>query len=264
MGTALAQHDDHQHSDDGVADGPCITGFESEDLDIACGDTDTLETIQQYLDDNDCDGYCHAHGGEIMFHPDDDELEEGFTCFQAFSLLVQYHDYCPTGSVDEEMFHDYLEECPDCKQEHYYHDGAPECSGDLMCMDTVAQELAVNYVSVNCVDSCDGNCTAMWQAVEGYHRMCAHEELSVLFDTIYDTAFEATLANGCGEDIYCNVPWEANYTADCSSDANSDYFEYLTEYGVLDVDAITEGSSGVQRVLIGAAASLSVAAVLFV
>merc|ERR1719203_2303395 len=115
VATGLAQHDGHQHSDDGVADCPCITGFSSDELSISCDDSSTLMAIQNYLDANDCASYCHAHGGVGMFHPDDDELEEGFTCFQAFSLLVQYHDYCPMGSVDEELFHEYLEECPDCK-----------------------------------------------------------------------------------------------------------------------------------------------------
>jgi len=266
VAAAVAQHDDHQHSDDDVADCSCITGYDTDTLEEAvCDDTDTLEAIQQYLEDNDCTQYCHLHGDHGMWHEasDDSDVEESFDCLQAFSLLVQYHDFCPTGSVDEEMFHEYLEVCPDCKQEHYYHSGAPECSGDLMCMDTAAQEMAVTYVSNNCVDSCEGNCTEVWQMVEGYHRMCAHGDLSEAFELIYDSAFEETV---CGEDIYCNVPWEANYTADCSSDANEDYAGFLETYGTLDVDAITDeySSGAVQHVVIGLVAVLSVASVFFV
>lgn len=264
IATALAQHDNHQHSDDSVADCSCITGIDTEELDISCDDTSTLESIQSYLENNDCIGYCHAHGGMTMFHLDDDDAAESFTCFQAFSLLVQYHDYCPTGSFNVELFYELLEECPDCKQEHYYQEGAPECSGMLDCDDTEDQESIVTYVSENCVDSCEGNCTEVWQMVEGYRRMCAHGELSTEFEVIFDSAIEATLANGCGEDIYCNVPWEANYTADCTSDANSEYAGYLDDYGELDVDAITTGESGVRRVVIGLALILSAAAVFFV
>jgi len=164
----------------------------------------------------------------------------GFRCFQAYTLLVQYHDYCITGSVNESLLHHYFEICPDCQQQHHYIEDADDCDGDLDCTDTDAQESAVKYVNSTCITSCDGNCTEVWQMVDGYHRMCAHSDLSEEFDTLYAAlSWDETVCNE--EEIHCNVPWEANYTANCDSEVNEEYTEMWEEYGDFNADDTADG-----------------------
>merc|ERR1719499_608036 len=247
-------HHDHDHSHTGdTPDCECITGLTTDDLDIACNDSETLTEIQHYLVENDCIDWCELHNGTQEWNAnywmelDDDtdtdtdhdhdhnaEGEEpGWICFQAFSLLNQYHDYCPSGAINETLFHIFLDVCPDCIGETHYDEDAVDCDMTLNCTDGAAQLSAINYVSNNCMDSCDGNCTTVWQTVEGYHQICDHDDLSEEFDTIFDNlAYEET---ACGEDIHCNVVG-ADEDADCTADENEWYYEHLLEYGVLDLD----------------------------
>merc|ERR1712013_338674 len=248
-------HDDHDHEDE--ADCACITGFDTTDLDVSCDDLETITSIQQYLTDNDCADVCHDHDGEKEFHYED---EASFVCFQAWSLVVQYHNRCPTGSVDEDVYHNFLDVCPGCHQSYYVHDGAPNCTiAESVCENAAEQVGAVEFVRDNCVDTCDGNCTAVWQMVESIHLLCDHDDLSVEFEEIFESGIED---NACGEAIYCNVIDEEG-DANCSSHANEDFAGYLDMYGPVDVDEIT-GSSGAQQMIAGAAAVLSVLAVFFV
>ena len=233
-------HDDghagHQHNDDSVADCSCITGITTDELN--CDDAaNEIDDLQTYLTDNECDKYCHHE----MFHGDDDE---SFECFQVFALVLQYHDYCETGTVDEELIHEYLEVCPDCKQEHYYVEGAVECDGSLNCTDTTAQDTDIEFVFNNCdAAACGDGCIDRWRRVEGYHRMCDHHDLSEEFDKLYDDL----LGESACTNISCNVPWEEDYTPNCSSSANSDYTALLTDFGPLDTsDIVTDDTTTIQ------------------
>ena len=103
FGVALSQHDGHQHADNSTRDCSCTTGWETSDL--TCSDS-SISAVESYIANNDCDptGYCMVHhmgdmGHHLMYTGSDDE--DDFACFQAYSLLVQYHDYCLSGSVDE-------------------------------------------------------------------------------------------------------------------------------------------------------------------
>lgn len=223
----LAQHDhdhDHDHSAaEGTPDCECVNGLTTEDLDIACADEDQLNDIQDYLVDNDCISFCVDQA--INFEDYDPELP-AWRCFQMFSLVNQYHDYCPSGAINETLFHIYLDECPDCTGATHYDPDAPDCDMTLNCSDATAQLEAITYVSDSCIETCEGNCTTLWQEVEAYHQICDHDDLSEAFDTIFDNlAYDET---ACGEDVHCNVV--ANATeVDCSSDSNAYYFEHLSE-----------------------------------
>jgi len=231
----LLQHDGHQHTDDDIRDCECTSGYETSDLDSDCSSS-SINEVESYLFTNECTQYCESHdmmGDVHLMYTGDDE--DGFRCFQAYTLLVQYHDYCITGSVNESLLHHYFEVCPDCQQEHHYIEGADECDAALDCTDSTAQEDAVQFVSENCIESCDGNCTDLWKEVDGYHRMCAHGDLSEEFDTLYvSLSWDETVCNAT--EIHCNVPWEANYTANCSSEVNEEYTTMLSEYGDFTVD----------------------------
>merc|ERR1719499_1772499 len=253
-------HHDHDHSHDGdTPDCECITGLTTDDLDVACNDTETLTEIQHYLVDNHCIDWCELHNGTQEWnanywmelagdtdsdtdhdHDHDDHNAEGeepgWICFQAFSLLNQYHDYCPSGAINETLFHIFLDVCPDCIGDTHYDEDAADCDMTLNCSDGNAQLSAINYVSNNCMDTCDGNCTTVWQMVEGYHQICDHDDLSEEFDTIFDNlAYDET---ACGEDVYCNVV--GNTTVNCSSTSNGYYLEHLLELGNLTDTVIDE------------------------
>jgi len=235
VSAALAQHDhDHDHgSPEGTPDCHCVNGLTPDDLDIACDDDEQLVDIQAYLVDNDCKGYCEDQ--EIHFEEHDPELP-AWRCFQMFSLVNQYHDYCPSGAINETLFHIYLDECPDCIGETHYDEDAPDCDMTLNCTDGNAQLTAINYVVNNCIDTCEGNCTTVWQTVEGYHQICDHDDLSEEFDEIFDNlAYDET---ACGEDVHCNVV--SNATTNCSSTANAYYLEHLLELGNLTEDVIQD------------------------
>merc|ERR1719410_1123066 len=249
-------HSGHQHTSD-IQDCECITGYTTENLAENC-DNAPIVQLQEYMMENNCDSVCHLHGDEQEY---EGTTEADFRCFQAYTLLLQYHDYCPSGAINESLLHDYLEVCPDCLQKHYQYENTPECDGGLNCTDTTAQETEIQFVSQNCVDTCEkSECAESWQVVEGYHRMCAHDELSEEFDTLYDSlAFAET---ECGEDIHCNVPWEEDYSADCSSELNEDWTAYVTQYGELDLDKHI--LSGTARMITACAFVVSFAAVFFV
>ena len=227
-------HSGHQHTSDDIYDCECTTGITTNNLD--CDDIDEhLDGLQKYLSDNDCDQYCM----NFMFHGN---TEVAFRCFQVFTILVQHHDYCESGTVNETLFHHYLEKCPDCLQQHHYVAGAEECDGGLNCTDTDAQENDVQYILDHCVSACnDSQCNSTWKTVQGYHRMCAHNELSEEFDSLYDqAAFSKTVCNS----IECNVPWEANYTVNCSNSNNMPYMILIKEFGDLDIDELLDESKG--------------------
>ena len=113
-------HDSHDHDHDHdheYADCECVTGVPTDDLDCDGDEFDEeLEGVQHYLTENNCKQYC-----------DDGDYtgtnEAGFICLQTWFLLGQFHDYCVSGSVNESLFHDYLDVCPDCAQEFFYYEG---------------------------------------------------------------------------------------------------------------------------------------------
>merc|ERR1712154_144068 len=164
----------------------------------------------------------------------DGDSEAAWRCFQTFTLWVQYHNYCPTGAINETLFHDYLDYCPMCYQEHFQIEGAPECDSSLNCTNLDAQVTEIKFVNANCIDACtNSECEPAWQTVEGYHRVCDHEELSETFDTLFDQlAFENTAC----DNVHCNVIAEEGYEAVCTSDVNSEWNAFLEKYGPLDVD----------------------------
>jgi len=262
LSATLAEEDDHDHDHDheDEADCSCISGLFFDDLvtDIACDDSDSITAMQQYLVDNDCSDYCHVHDDEKEYHHED---AASFMCYQTWAVVVQYHNQCPSGSVDEDVYHDFLDACPDCHEAYYVHPNAPNCTiEESVCENADEQVGAVTYVRDNCVDACDGNCTVMWQMVESIHLLCDHDDLSVEFEEIFESGIEDTV---CGDAIYCNVI-EDEGDANCSSHANEEFDEYRVEYGALDVNAVLEaGSSGAAQLVFGMAAALSVVAALF-
>lgn len=263
-------HDDHDHDDHDHegADCSCITGYDADDLfgdDMVtdCDDTDSITALQNYLESDLCQdnlsSYCHAHGDENEYHHVN---EQSFLCFQTWSLVVQIHNICPTGAVDEDKYHDFLDSCPNCESEFYVHEGAPNCTiTDTICSDTDTQTDLVNFVSNNCVTECAlANCSTVWQTVEGIHLLCDHDDFADTFEELFEEAIETTV---CGEEIYCNVIEDHDHMANCSAGLNEEIEEYFTEFGALDVDAIIEAgmdSSSAQKLVIGVAAVLSLAA----
>lgn len=258
-----AQHSGHQHTSE-IPDCECTTGISTDDLDIMCDGSSSdgsssLEQLQAYLVENNCDQYCAVH---TMMNEDHmmyiGTTEPAFKCFQAYTNLIQYHDFCPSGSVNETLLHLYLSKCPDCLQKHYEYESAAECDGALNCTDIADQEYEISFIQTNCITACGTGCTDAWQTVEGYHRMCAHTELSEEFDTLYDSlAWTETV---CTEtEIHCNVPWEDDYEADCSSDLNKEYKSKLDMYGEFDLD-----ESGISKHFTVFAGILSVFATFFV
>ena len=232
-------HSGHQHTSDSIYDCECTTGITTDMLD--CDDiNEHLNGLQKYLVYNKCDQYC-------MNLEYIGNTENEFKCFQVFTILVQYHDYCESGTVNETLFHEYLENCPDCLQKHYYHPDAEECDGSLNCTDINDQQIKVQYILNNCVDSCGINCNETWKIVEGYHRACEHNQLSEEFDTLFD---EAVFKNTVCEGIECNVPWEVNYTVNCSESVNIKYMLLNMEYGDLVIDVILDESKGINQYII--------------
>ncbi len=230
-------HDGHQHSSEDLYDCQCTTGYTVES-DIKCGEaTKIISGLESYLVENKCDAYCanEAYTGST---------EDEFKCFQAFTLVIQYHNYCEFGTVNETLIHEYLEKCPDCKEQHHQHEGAPDCDGSLKCTNTTDQVAKIMFVKNNCVTTCDDAlCVPSWQTVEGYHRACSHHELSEEFDEIFDSLLSTTSV--C-DNIYCNVPWEQDYTANCTSEVNHEYEHEFEEYGKLDLEkdiGITDGAA---------------------
>ena len=239
----------------------CITGFTFDELDIACDDLESITSIQQFLVDNECSNACELRDGKNQYNHAD---AASFECFQAWSLVVQYHNQCPTGSVDEDMYHTFHDVCPDCLEPYYVHEGAPNCTlaNASVCQNAAEQVGAVTYVRDNCVDACEGNCTAAWQMVESIHLLCDHNDLSVEFDEIFESGIEDTV---CGDAIYCNVIDDGE-DANCGSLANVDFAEYVDEYGALDVDSIVgdDDNSGAPELIFGMAAALSAVSAFFV
>ena len=122
-----------------------------------------------------------------------------------------------------------------------------ECKSAVFCIRSIPKVLN------NCITECDGNCTSVWQIVDGYHRMCAHEELSEEFDTLYDElSWDETVCDSTA--IHCNVPWEEDYEADCESVTNENvlYYPLLTSFGKFDPDQ----SAAADTVLITAVMSV--------
>ena len=111
---------DHDHDHDGEnADCVCATGVSRSEID--CDDPDhALEGIQHYLQENNCKQYCE----DGYLHADEaDDEEAAFLCLQVWFLMGQYHDYCISGAVNETLFHEYLEVCPDCNEEFFEYEG---------------------------------------------------------------------------------------------------------------------------------------------
>merc|ERR1712241_400137 len=190
----------------------------------------------------------HAHGDELEYHHDD---EASWRCFQTWTLWVQYHNYCPSGAVNETLFHDYLDHCPMCFQVHYELEGAPDCQEDLNCTDTDAQVAAVTYVDQNCItaDGCSQDCQDSWQDVESYHRLCDNDELAEEFDSLFDgLAWEET---DCTEEqVHCNVHAEEDYAAECSSELNEEWAGHLADFGIFNVDEEILGVSGADSMFV--------------
>merc|ERR1712173_318799 len=105
----------------------------------------------------------------------------------------------------------------------------------------------------------NAECESSWQTVEGYHRVCDHDELSEEFDSIFDTlAFDET---ACAN-VHCNKVEEEDHVTVCTDDLNSEWNDYLVTYGALDVD--THILSASSRLVAVFAAVLSLGTVLFV
>jgi len=215
---------------DDIYDCQCTTGHNTEQLDIDC-DSDYIsqyiQGLEEYITSNKCNQYCsnQKYIGST---------KEAFRCFQAFTLLIQYHVYCPSKSANETLFHQYLTQCPDCLETHHQAAYAPECDSSLNCTDIDDQEAEILFVTENCIQTCfDTDCEESWQIIEAYHRLCPHTEITEEFDTIYDgLSFVGTACLGI---ISCNVPWEANYVVDCELNVNHGYKEMLSMYGKLDL-----------------------------
>jgi len=269
-------HAGHSHSDETIADCECTTGITTSELDTNCDDADfqsNLVALESYLTDNSCEQYCEDFALT-------EETEAAFTCYQVFSLLVQYHDYCPSGTVNEEMFHEYLEVCPDCYQNHYQYPDASDCDADLNCTDSEHQIEDINFVLDYCIDACpddiddittnaDGDehedhesCEELWQHVEGYHRMCSHTDLTEAFDEKYDELFDSAFTDTVCQDIHCNVPWEYNNTATCTSSENTKYNTLRGTYGDLVIADIVDGAN--QKSIITLLTTIIIIATVFV
>jgi len=252
--------DDHDHDHEDMYDCSCTTGIATEDL--TCGDDAVIDDIQSFMVQNGCKQYCdaHEHAGETHLEYDGD-TKLAWRCFQAFTALIQYHDYCPTGRVNETLIHEYYEVCPDCLQEHYQYENAVACDETLNCTDSVDQEDQINYVNANCISECGTGCAEAWRTAEGYHRVCDHDDLSETFDTLFDNlAWDETVCNQSL--IHCNYEWEEDHTIDCSSELNEEFKENLDMYGAFDLDDV--GESGTAQYFTVFGAILSVFAVFFV
>ena len=228
--------DDHDHDHDEHGDCSCITGISTAELDENCDDADfdsNLAAVEEYLMEHECKQYCSD--GEYTGLTS----EDAFICVQVWALYGQYHDYCISGTVNETLFHEYLDSCPDCAQDTYQYEGAPDCDTSLNCTDGDAQLEAVNYVLNNCIgdNECDDECPERFRETEGYHRLCDHDDISQAFDEAFDqNPWSNTL---CSTDVvHCNVAEEANHTLNCSSEANHELYELQELYGPLDTHDI--------------------------
>ncbi len=68
-------------------DCPCITGWQSEDLNCDTAMEDgTIELLQDFLTTPSINCFTNC--------------DINFECQQSLSLLTQYYDYCPLGAVD--------------------------------------------------------------------------------------------------------------------------------------------------------------------
>jgi len=259
--TTLSEGDSHEgHDHDEMYDCSCSTGITVEEL--SCGDDENINDIQMFMVQNQCDQYCdaHEHAGEAHLEYDG-ETKLAWRCFQAYSNLIQYHDYCPSGAVNESLIHEYFEVCPDCLEEHYIYEGAADCDATLDCTNSTDQEYEINFVNNNCISSCGDGCVEAWRTVEGYHRVCDHDDLSVAFDELFDNlAWDETV---CAEaDIHCNYEEEEDHTIDCTSTLNEDYKANLDMYGVFDLTDV--GESGTAQYFTVFGAIVSVLGVFFV
>lgn len=188
--------DDHDHDHEGEGDCECASGYDNNLLAESCDDA-PITQIQDYIRENDCQQYCHDHDGELEYHGSG---EAAWRCFQTYTLWIQYHNYCPSGAVNETFFHDYLDVCPYCHQDHYIIEGAPDCDESLSCTNETNQIEAIQFVNSTCISTCtDALCEETWREVEGYHRLCDHDELSVEFDTIFDNLAFEVYTNECAD-----------------------------------------------------------------
>eukprot|EP01084_Bolivina_argentea_P215874 366595_1 len=231
ISAAMGDHMGHSHMDENLYDCGCATGLFSEKNNFSCDDKNVVTALQNYIVTNNCMMSCNASDMNKY-----DGNEQAFRCLQAFTLILQLHDYCGNLSINMTLIHEYLDHCPDCYQHHYYYEGADECPGYLKCQNEgLALKQTGQYVIRYCIDQCIGGCETQWKYFEGYHKMCYHNFWSAepLFDKYYHQALEATKC-----DFHCNVPGDHNYVINCSSQANMKYDMWRIEHGDFDVNGI--------------------------
>ena len=97
------------------------------------------------------------------------------------------------------------------------------------------QEDAIDYVLDNCIDSCEDPCPAKFVEVEGYHRICDHDDISEEFDEAFDeNPWKNTVCSVT--ESHCNVEEEEDHKINCSSPLNRELYMIKMDGGYDDLD----------------------------
>ena len=201
----------------------CISGYDEAELD--CTDTDTVNTLEAFLSDDSID---------CMLTCDDNN-----ECQQALSLLTQYYDYCPLGTVSQALIRSYWQSstCTSCQVSTYYDTGSTNNECEVLdCEDVtnlVTLQDSIAYITSDCSDlttGCTTECYAEWQFISSFSRLCKENVMNFghLLDKLYIPGTD------CIRD--CDLDFLNTTDADCSSSVNSAYADYDT----LDIDSLKE------------------------
>eukprot|EP01084_Bolivina_argentea_P262963 444913_1 len=209
----------------------CVSGWTDNDLNCPKAVADgIIDILQAYLtlDTINCIPNC------------DEEIN--FECQQTLSLLTQYYNTCPRGTVNEELIHSYWSEskCSDCSFNTYYvNQNQADCRTDTLICDNVQDvETAIQYVSINCVNGteCATDCSSNWTSIAEYSRMCNNN-----LDSSYYKILN-TLYNGINT-MECNMDCNLNNNLpiiDCTDSLNVNHSKNLETFGKLNISSIRD------------------------
>ena len=204
----------------------CITGWTSDDID--CSSQSTIEILETFLTSKEINCY--------------NECSENIECQQSYSLLIQYYEQCPLGTISELIIrsYHYNSTCIKCiENNEHYDESDPECSGFISAANNCSTDdiiethivIPMDNIELNCALFDDNETISMFPSISPTITPNDNQTLSPSTSPIIHPTMSPTLSPTpmqCTSE--CSDDWVliASYQRQCKG------YQSAIDYGLLD------------------------------
>eukprot|EP01084_Bolivina_argentea_P055706 102081_1 len=183
----------------------CITKWSVSDIDCTSSNINTIES------------YLTLHKLNCLKTCNKDN------CRQSFSLLYQYYNYCPLGTISQDIISLFITNstCQHCQVTHQNNNAVDRFNTNIQQCSSVNcsvtdTETSIDYIDINCNNTsnqCDTQCQNNWNIISSYQRQCIPYPLDELYTEQNNTV--------CHQD--CHIEPTDNTAINCSTTHNIIY-----------------------------------------